>query len=750
MSWISLLSILILSSISNLAWSQDSELKNLINGTLVERGTRKILKDVSVFILPHKLKTVSNNKGDFKFEDVPQGPCTIIINLTGYNKYEKNMDCSNPKKLNLYLEKKFYTAFETTVTGKFDKRDDQGQSLTQDEFIKAPGSFGGDPVRAAQNLPGVASQGTSAQIIIQGASAGDTGYVVNGHRVPLVFHFGGLSSVIIPEAVERVDLLPSGYGPEYSRAIGGVIGLTTKAPKQDRLHGMAYVDLLNSGGLIEGPIDSKSSFLISGRYSYVGQVLTAVAEENESTTLTAAPTFYDFTSTYRRQLNEKNNFKMTLLVSKDELELVANQPFNNDPALRGQLYNRTQFFRLIPQITTQFNSKHKMDNSIAIGQEKILLNFSRNYFELDSDVLSQRSEFISEWNKLYKTFIGFDNQWNDSFVSLNLPTQGSVGGVSSPFSVGEERKFDTQIRQSQLGVYLRQEIKFSKNSKWTFLPNLRIDRFSINQDTQFQPRLQMRYQWDPGLLLRTSVGKYVQSPLPQESSREYGNDQLLSPNATHFNIGFTKDFRQSTSSTGSSLDGLEVTNNYFYKDLKDLVYPDVKRVYANSGRGTIYGSEIQAKYRKGQWTSQFVYTYLKSERTIPGFGTQPSENDQTHNVNLIGSYNNQRWTFSGRLRFVSGLPFTPVVGATYDSDNDVFIPNTGPIYSERFKNFQQLDIRIDRKFIYDTWILSAYLDIQNVLNTENIQQIEYAYDYSKKEFVMGLPILPTFGIKGEF
>lgn len=716
-----------------------------VSGLLRERGTRKILKDVSVFVLPHKLKVSSNLKGQFKFESVPKGPCTLVINLTGYSKFEKNLDCDKSIDLNVYLEKVFYTSFETTITGKVDKRDDQGQSLTQEEFIKAPGSFGGDPVRAAQNLPGVASQGASAAIIIQGSSPEDTGYVVNGHRVPLIFHFGGLSSVIIPEAVDRVELLPSGYGPEYSRAIGGVIGLTTKAPKTDRLHGMAYLDLLNTGGLVEGPLSETSSILVSGRYSYVGQVLKAAAEENESTTLTAAPTFYDFTSVYQKKLGSNNILNMTLLASKDRLELVANEPFDNDPSLRGELFNSTEFFRLIPRLTTQLNSKHKMDHSLGLGQDKIILNFSDNYFELRSQVLSHRSEIVSEWTKTYKTFLGLDNQWNDSYVALNLPTQGaSVGGVPSPFSVGEERKFDTQIRQSQLGVYLRQEFKLAENSKWTFLPNLRLDYFSVNQDTKLQPRIQLRYQWDPSLLLRASAGSYVQSPQPQESSKEYGNENLKSPKATHFNFGFTKNFKN------ESNEGLEFTNNYFYKELKDLIFSDVDQIYANSGTGTILGSEIQAKYKFGPWTSQLVYTFLKSDRTIPGFGTQPSESDQTHNLNLIGSYTNARWTFSARLRFVSGLPYTPVIGATYDSDNDVYIPTIGQIYSKRFSPFSQLDLRIDRKFIYDTWILSAYLDIQNLLNSENIQQIEYAYDYSENEFVMGLPLLPTFGIKAEF
>jgi len=727
-----------------LSFNLFAQVTGTVQGVLLEKGTRKPLKDVSVFILPHKLKAVTSAKGEYLFENVPVGECTLIINLTGYEKYEQNQKCELSNKETIYLEKKFYTSFETTVTAKVNKRDDQAQSLTQEEFLKAPGSFGGDPVRAAQNLPGVAATGASAQIIVQGASPDDTGYVINGHRVPLVFHFGGLSSVIIPEAVERVDLLPSGYGPEYSRAIGGIIGLTTKAPKDDRIHGMAYIDLLNAGGLIEGPIDEKSSFLVGGRYSYIGQVLQKVAEENEDFELTAAPTYYDFTSIYRRQLNDNNEFKTTFIASKDELELILNKPANNDPSLRGGFYNRTEFFRLIPQLTTQLNAKNRMDNSVAIGRDNLLVNISGRYLDVNSLVISQRSELVTEWKPTYKTYIGLDNQWSDSTVGVNLPTRYSVGGISTPFGVGEERKFVSEGSETLLGAYLRQEIKTSEDSKWTYLPNLRLDHFTINQDTQVQPRFQIRYQWDPSLLLRGSIGKYVQEPQPQESARNYGNPNVSSPYAIHYTTGFTKDFRE------GSTQGLELTNNYFYKELKDLIYPDVQTRYENSGTGTIIGGEVQAKYRKNEWSSQIVYTYLKSRRHVPGFGTQPSDFDQTHNLNLIGAYNLQRWTFSGRFRFVTGLPYTPVNGGTYDSDNDVYIPNAGTIYSQRFDAFKQLDIRIDRKYIFKTWILTAYVDIQNITNSKNSQNIEYSYDYTQKKKVRGLPILPTFGIKGEF
>lgn len=726
---------------SSMIFAQESV---TVKGLLLEKGTRTKLADVNAYILPHKLKAVTNAQGEFIFENVPKGDCQIIINLTGYQKYESSDICSQNRNLTVYLEKTYSASFEYTVIGKYDKRDDQAQSLTQAEFLKAPGSFGGDPVRAAQNLPGVAQTGASAQIIVQGASPDDTAYLINGHRVPLVFHFGGLSSVIIPEAVDRVELLPSGYGPEYSRATGGIIGLTTKEPKRDRIHGLAFIDLLNSGGLVEGPINEKSNFLVAGRYSYIGQVLKAVAKENDDFELTAAPTYYDFTSIYNYQLNEKSKFRTTLVASKDQLELVLNKAANNDPDLRGDFYNRTEFFRIIPQVVTQLDGKSKMDHSLAVGKDAILVNIGGRYLDVNLDVISQRSEYVREWSPKSKTYLGLDNYWSDARVGINLPNSYSVGGVGNPFSVGENRRFEYTGAESHLGAYLRQEFKPSEDSKWTFLPNLRADHFTINSDSRLQPRFQTRYQWDPSLLLRASVGQYVQPPQPQESSSQYGNKNIRSPYAIHYTVGFLKDFRN------GGTQGLELTNNYFYKELKDVVIPDVRSNYKNDGTGTIIGGEVQAKYRKDDWSSQLVYTYLKSRRYIPGFGTSPSEFDQTHNVNLIGAYYRGRWTFSSRFRYVTGSPYTPVNGGTFDADNDVYIPNRGQIYSQRFDSFNQLDVRVERRTVYETWILTAYVDILNFYNSANAQNIEYSYDYTQKKKVRGLPILPTVGLKGEF
>ena len=125
--------------------------------------------------------------------------------------------------------------------------------------------------------------------------------------------------------------------------------------------------------------------------------------------------------------------------------------------------------------------------------------------------------------------------------------------------------------------------------------------------------------------------------------------------------------------------------------------------------------------------------------------------DQTHILTLLGTYNlPQNWSIGGRFRLVSGNPTTPIVGSVYDSGNDTYVRVAGEPNSERSKAFHQLDIRVDKRWIFDRWTLNLYLDVQNVYNRMNQEGEVYSYDYSERADLTGLPFIPSLGIRAEF
>ena len=64
--------------------------------------------------------------------------------------------------------------------------------------------------------------------------------------------------------------------------------------------------------------------------------------------------------------------------------------------------------------------------------------------------------------------------------------------------------------------------------------------------------------------------------------------------------------------------------------------------------------------------------------------------------------------------------------------------------------FHQLDIRIDKDWVFNYWILTTYLEVQNVYYHANPEMIRYNFDYTKTDVIAGLPILPTIGLRGSF
>ncbi len=129
----------------------------------------------------------------------------------------------------------------------------------------------------------------------------------------------------------------------------------------------------------------------------------------------------------------------------------------------------------------------------------------------------------------------------------------------------------------------------------------------------------------------------------------------------------------------------------------------------------------------------------------------PFQFDQTHILTLILSWALPReWRVGGRFRYVTGDPYTPVVGSFYDATSDRYTPILGGTNSGRLPSFNQLDIRVDKAFTFNRWRLSAYLDVQNVYRAENPEALGYNYNYRIPEPITGLPLLPVAGIRGDF
>ena len=736
-----------------------------IEGLLRERGTRKPLAEVNVYCFPGStpedlalesakpIKATTLADGTFSIE-VPEGEFRWVVTLSGYKRLEEKdkqiLEDGIPRR-ELYLEKTSYLTYETTVYGQTEKRDDKTHTLDQSQFLTIPGA-NGDPVKAVQNLPGVnRGQAFSSQVIIEGSSPRDTQYNIDNQNVPIIFHLGGLSSVVIPEAVDHVDYLSAGFGPEFGQTTAGLVNLYVKDPQTDRVHGFAFVDLLNTGGMVEGPVGDHSSFLIGARQSYIGFVLGAVARNNSNFNLIVAPDFEDMVLEYKTEVTPIDSFKIVGIGSRDVLGFLLKEPVKQDPSIRGNFDDETDFFRLIPEWTHHNSSTVVSRYSLGIGKDFVKFDAGSLYFDSIDEVFTARIEVEDQVNEVWKTFIGLDNQYSWSNVNFQLPIVYSQGGVSNPSALSNLQTIMNGYGANTTGLYWR-NIIHPKDSRWSFLPGARLNYDNQTSELIPEPRLGARYGLDHGLTLRAASGLYDHAPPVEDQDPVYGNPNLKSERAVHVTAGFEKDFR------GESPAGWTLSDDFFYKYLYNLeadstafISPTQPEYYNNSGFGHVYGMELLAKYRTFGWEGWIAYTLSRSTRGNAETSESLFRYDQTHNLTAVGDTElGANWKLSARVRYTTGDPFTPIVGSVFDADNDIFIPLRGDIYSERMGPFFEIDARLDKKWIHKTWIFTLYLDVENVTNQANPQQINYSYNYSQTATINGLPFLPTLGVKADF
>jgi outer membrane receptor protein involved in Fe transport len=247
--------------------------------------------------------------------------------------------------------------------------------------------------------------------------------------------------------------------------------------------------------------------------------------------------------------------------------------------------------------------------------------------------------------------------------------------------------------------------------------------------------------------VKLGVGIFSQPPEFQESDASIGNPDLAPIKSVHVGAGWEYD----------PLPGARFGVEGFYKYLWDrpVETPNGQvPYYVTQGIGRIYGGEFSINIRPAtgrQYFGYLSYTLSRSERKDgPLEPWRLFDFDQTHILTASFVYNFPRnWEIGATFRLVSGNPYTPVIGSIYDALNDIYIPIDGRVNTLRNPLFNMLDLRVQKKWIFQGWRLAVFLDVRNVYNQQNQEGIVYNYDYSQKTPLLGLPIIPALGIRGE-
>jgi len=151
------------------------------------------------------------------------------------------------------------------------------------------------------------------------------------------------------------------------------------------------------------------------------------------------------------------------------------------------------------------------------------------------------------------------------------------------------------------------------------------------------------------------------------------------------------------------------------------VYGDEPAVSISKGRA--FGAELYYRDKLAGLVNVILsYTFVRSEFEDKTGKLIPSAWDNRHILNLTASSElGKNWNVGAKWRFIGGAPYTP-----YDYNRSSLIvawdargqgyPDYTRFNTERLRNFQELDLRVDKEYFFRNWSLNLYFDVQNAYN----------------------------------
>lgn len=722
-----------------------------LQGQIVERGTGKPVIGASVAIPELGAEVVTDGEGRFRFGLLRAGEFELVAPGTDHKPLRQRVTIANGRSsaVKLRAERLSYTVYRATAEAPPEAGQMARRSLGVEEIQRIPG-VQGDAFKVVQNLPGVA-RGTAGSgiLVVRGSAPQDTSINVEGVKIPILYHFGGVYSVLNTDMLESIDFYPGGYPVRYGRQTGGLINARLAAPRdEEKWSGYVESNLFHTGFFLKGPLSKDTNIAVAARRSYIDAILglDAVAK---LLPFTLAPAYYDYQLKLDHRISPRTNFTAFFFGSNDRLTALLKDPPPAFPAARGEIESTTAFGTLVGIL------RHRGDgwsSTTTLGATLATLNagFGDLFrFDLLNREYTLRQDFsIGDGPVVLRP--GLDIFCNPFDIEVYAPPIAGTGERGT--GAGGPPAGLRSVLAKQGGLFVAPAAHFDAVFKLRpdleVVPGLRLDLFEgASAGEALTPRMNVRYNAADRLLLKGSSGMTVQRPQPQEVANGVGNPALLPFRSYETALGFE----------WKATDAVDVDIQVFNKELRDLVaFPKsvTPTPPVNSGTGRIVGGEVLLRHKPvGRFFGWLAYTVQRATRVdAPGEPERLFGWDQTHILTALGSYKlPDNWELGLRFRVVTGNPITPVVSAVYNEKLDTYTRvQSGNPNSDRLPTFHQLDVRVDKKFVFDSWLLNLYLDVQNAYNRGNPENIQYNYDASAKQYATGLPIIPSVGVRAEF
>jgi hypothetical protein len=720
-----------------------------IGGTVVDSATGAAV--AGALVAADEITAESGTDGSFLLAGVPGARVAVFVFADGYAPTEAELSARVPGRIELHRDTAAVEIIE--VSGKApDEAAPTSYSFNRDQIRALPGT-GNDVLRALQSMPGVSRMAYGiGGLMLRGASPHESSIYLDGIEVPLAYHFGGVSSFYPSTLLDEVTLSPGGADVAFGRAVGGVVELKSRGPR-DALGLGGELGVFDASVYGDAPVGA-GGVTLGLRRSYADAFIGEVLPADRF----ILPRYYDGQLRWSRPAGGG--------------ELTVHGFFSDD---RIVAWGGTDFRQRFARFGARWQ-RSRGGTTVSIlpwaGVGRTSVHFVREHTE-DRPDLPQRM-------RLDRNPIGFrgevrrDTSWGH--VAAGVDVQGAYVEMEQPLDEDSPAHVVDDGAYLDGGLWIEGRWRID-GGKLTIKPGLRADYLGVASSYVLEPRLVTTHELTSWLTLRESFGFHHQPPGPvmavnwdRQFDRWVGDAfdptgkvvqgihtsvgaRIALPAAVVSSITAYHVRRRGNEDAGSPLElahwiGSDATHDMPFASglnlmLENVMSEEFGGLAYDTRRGA--GLEVSLQRRTDRWLMWMSYTLASAESRPTGpsrHSWSPTDMDQTHNLNAVASVQLGGWRIGARFRYTTGLPYTPRL-----RNPDGTIDYDGRINSVRLPAFTSLDARIDRRWRRGWGTLSGFLDIQNVTNNRNPEGVYYLQDTSVDPIYQpGLPILPMIGL----
>ena len=754
--------------------------KYTVSGYLSDGSSGEKLIGATILVKELGSGTTANLYGFYSIT-LEEGNYTLIYSYLGFGSITKTIHLDKNQKINLELMPEG-VLIDGGVTIEGEKEDRNVSSvemsvvnMKMETIEKIPALMGEvDVIKAIQLLPGVQTvgEGTSG-FFVRGGGMDQNLILLDEAPVYNASHLLGFFSVFNQEAVKDVKLYKGGIPAEFGGRLSSVLDIRMKDGNAKKLAWSGGIGTISSRLTLEGPlVKDKSSFMISGRRTYLDLFLKAAPDEDLRD---AQLYFYDLNAKMNYTLDDRNRIYISGYFGRDVL---------------GE---RRNFKMSWGNATTTARWNH-------LFNDKLFSNVTLIYTDFDYFLGEPSGSEAFEWTSRIRDYaakLDFNYYMN--------PKNTVKFGASSTYhrfkpgtarGLGDETIFQ-ELKQPnynglEYSVYISNEQRITP--KLTAIYGLRYSLFQnigsatiYNFDDNYNKIDSTVYArgdifnsyhgLEPRAGLKYSVTQESSVKLSYNRTRQYlhlaSNSTSASPLdiwipstpnvkpqiADQLALGYFRNFQDNTFEASAEVYYKEMQNVIDFRDHAQLLLNPRLEGELRFGDAWAYGLELLLKKQKGRLTGWASYTLSRAERKIPeinGGRVYPARYDKTHDLSLVGSYDlSDRWSISANWVYGTGAAVTMPTGRF--EYGGMIVPVYSDRNSERLPAYHRLDLaaslqgkRNESRRWQGEWVFSLY----NAYFRKNVYAINFRQDeadptktFAEKTYLFGIIPAVTYNFQ---